>query len=426
MAELTDPFLEVKWGYVEGEDGWGDGLNEDLIKLAFFQNKRINGSVSSLPGSPVNGDAYFLTTDQRVYYRANFVWYSSPVPVGAEFIIKSTEEKVYYDGTATLQEYSSDFPGGLELANVTKALAVTEGLAIRGALDNDPATALQAQDSRAVLQNLSGAIAAILGFTQSSSVLRLENRQRSGNIRASGLNAAGDTVEFFTLNPVTGAVELDFDSTPVLRTVDTASGGVEVFNNSSWERVLTETADGATYAKLDGTNLFTQLNADNIRIDGNTISSTDTDGDVVVDPDGTGQFLYRTNEVADREIGSFSAAYTGFSSDPTHTVLWTRVGPQVTLMVDASSTGTSNATSFTITNLPAGIIPTEDQEVFCSGLIDDIGANLAGICTIDNSGVMTFNLLEVSGSNISTQGAFTNTGNKGIGDNFQITYTLDS
>ena len=36
------------------------------------------------------------------------------------------------------------------------------------------------------------------------------------------------------------------------------------------------------------TGTFTQLNTDNIRIDGNTISSTDTNGNITLDPNGTG------------------------------------------------------------------------------------------------------------------------------------------
>ena len=35
---------------------------------------------------------------------------------------------------------------------------------------------------------------------------------------------------------------------------------------------------------------FTQTNTDNIRIDGNTISSTNTDGDILVTPNGAGEF----------------------------------------------------------------------------------------------------------------------------------------
>ena len=42
---------------------------------------------------------------------------------------------------------------------------------------------------------------------------------------------------------------------------------------------------GANSLKVD------QWNVDNIRIDGGTISSTDTDGDVTVDPNGTGRLV---------------------------------------------------------------------------------------------------------------------------------------
>ena len=42
------------------------------------------------------------------------------------------------------------------------------------------------------------------------------------------------------------------------------------------------------------TGTFTQLNTDNIRIDGNTISSTDTNGDITLDPNGTGDVVVKT------------------------------------------------------------------------------------------------------------------------------------
>ncbi len=44
--------------------------------------------------------------------------------------------------------------------------------------------------------------------------------------------------------------------------------------------------NGGTFA---GAVTVPQLNADNIRLDGNTISSTDTNGDITLDPDGTGK-----------------------------------------------------------------------------------------------------------------------------------------
>ena len=42
---------------------------------------------------------------------------------------------------------------------------------------------------------------------------------------------------------------------------------------------------------LNGTVDFTKLDVDNITIDGNTISSTDTNGDINITPDGTGDVV---------------------------------------------------------------------------------------------------------------------------------------
>ena len=45
------------------------------------------------------------------------------------------------------------------------------------------------------------------------------------------------------------------------------------------------------------TGTFTQLNSDNIRVDGNTISSTDTNGDITLDPNGTGDTIVASGNV---------------------------------------------------------------------------------------------------------------------------------
>ena len=42
---------------------------------------------------------------------------------------------------------------------------------------------------------------------------------------------------------------------------------------------------------------LTQLDVDNLRLDGNTLSSTDTNGDVVIDPDGTGDVQVTSGDV---------------------------------------------------------------------------------------------------------------------------------
>jgi len=65
---------------------------------------------------------------------------------------------------------------------------------------------------------------------------------------------------------------------------DTANNILKIRNedNDAWISVL----------YLDQTNdAVTQFDVDNIRIDGNTISSTDTNGDITFDPDGTGDVI---------------------------------------------------------------------------------------------------------------------------------------
>lgn len=61
--------------------------------------------------------------------------------------------------------------------------------------------------------------------------------------------------------------------------------GNSSLTNSSVTIGSTTIALGATSTGLSG---VTQLNVDNIRIDGNTISSTDTNGNIILDPNGTG------------------------------------------------------------------------------------------------------------------------------------------
>ena len=50
------------------------------------------------------------------------------------------------------------------------------------------------------------------------------------------------------------------------------------------------------------TGTFTQLNSDNIRIDGNTISSTDTNGDITLDPNGTGDTIIASGNLGVGEV----------------------------------------------------------------------------------------------------------------------------
>src|SRR6185503_13478000 len=56
------------------------------------------------------------------------------------------------------------------------------------------------------------------------------------------------------------------------------------------------------------------------------------------------------------DTSTFTATYTGFTAGVTCTATWSRVGKLVSLFF-CTATGTSNATSFTMTGLPSAIQP---------------------------------------------------------------------
>lgn len=102
MTQQTSPFLEGKYGWSLGESGWNFGMDENLLKFSFLFDKNINGIVSSLPVA-VNGDSYFLTTDNRLYFAVGSTYYSSPTPKWFEVTIKGSGDKWLFNGTSMTQ-----------------------------------------------------------------------------------------------------------------------------------------------------------------------------------------------------------------------------------------------------------------------------------------------------------------------------------
>lgn len=91
---------------------------------------------------------------------------------------------------------------------------------------------------------------------------------------------------------------------------------------------------------------------------------------------------------------SFTGTFTGCSSNPTPTINYTVVGNVVTLDVPLA-TCTSNATSKTITGMPAGIRPATAKRSMTWNS-DNAGANTASIVDLATSGVLS---LFVGGGN---------------------------
>lgn len=134
MPQKTSPFLEGKWGWNLGEDGWNSGADENWLKFSYMFDRNVDGIVSSLPPA-VNGTAYFNTVDNRFYFVVDGTYYSSPCPKWFVFVIKTTGEQYIFNGTSAVL-----LPSVVDLDNrVDEVELVTAGLkSIRyyGAVDN--------------------------------------------------------------------------------------------------------------------------------------------------------------------------------------------------------------------------------------------------------------------------------------------------
>jgi hypothetical protein len=160
MTQQTSPFLEGKFGWDYGEDGWNTGMDENLLKFSFMFDRNVDGVVSSLP-TVVNGQSWFLTTDNRLYFAVGGTFYSSPTPKWFQFTIKSTGVVYQFNGTTVdVVDSLSQLDTRLDAVEVTVSGLGTAAFedvgyfATQGALDSATAQANNYTDTlRSDLQN---------------------------------------------------------------------------------------------------------------------------------------------------------------------------------------------------------------------------------------------------------------------------------
>jgi len=114
------------------------------------------------------------------------------------------------------------------------------------------------------------------------------------------------------------------------------------------------------------------------------------------------------------EEATFTATATGMTTAPTGTVSFTRVGNVVTLNLPAIS-GTSNATTFTLTGGPTSMRPATQKAVMVR-VQDNSGAISFALATIETTGVITL-YKDAAGT------AFTGTGTKAVAA-ISLSYTI--
>lgn len=94
------------------------------------------------------------------------------------------------------------------------------------------------------------------------------------------------------------------------------------------------------------------------------------------------------NTLDDYRETTFTATATGMTTTPTGTVTAVRCGNLVTMVIP-SITGTSNATTFTLTGMPATLRPSGSSRIVLCRVQDNTGAIALGMAVIDSGGTIT-------------------------------------
>lgn len=102
MAQQQSPWLEGAYGWNFGEGGWNTGMDSNLLKFSFMFDRNVDSVVAFLP-SAVNGQAHFLTTDNRLYFAVGTTYFSTPTPKWFEFKDRSTGNTYQFNGTNAIQ-----------------------------------------------------------------------------------------------------------------------------------------------------------------------------------------------------------------------------------------------------------------------------------------------------------------------------------
>jgi len=131
--------------------------------------------------------------------------------------------------------------------------------------------------------------------------------------------------------------------------------------------------------------------------------------------------IFGAKQVITGESGVFVGTLLGITATVTTNISYSRQGSIVSLFLTGPLVGTSNTTQMTITGLPTTLRPANAKSVPCS-LVDNTVPNVAGLASVFG-GTISFYVL--SGAAYSITG-FTASGTKGLGQDWCISYPVDS
>ena len=112
MPQLTSPFLDIKYGWNEGEGGWKAGMDSILLKFSYLLDNNVDAIVSSVPQPAVNGTAYFNTTDNLIYFVVAGTYQITPIPKWFTFKLRADGSLYQFTGSTTVLLPSNAALGG--------------------------------------------------------------------------------------------------------------------------------------------------------------------------------------------------------------------------------------------------------------------------------------------------------------------------
>ena len=165
------------------------------------------------------------------------------------------------------------------------------------------------------------------------------------------------------------------------------------------------TASNGFVAILDQNRKVDQWNVDNITIDGNTISSTDTDGDINLDPNGTG------------EVSIPDDTYLTFGASKDTKIRYDETTDD-RLEVEGADWNYADGVAISISDVTASSSPTTGALTVTGGVGFATDLNVGGAVDIDldlnvdggdiTTNQTTFNLLNTNATTVNALGAATN------------------
>lgn len=103
MPATTSPFFGINYGWLTGESGWGDPVNDNFKALSFLDKGSVDSFVASLPLSPSEGDSVIYTFDNQMYIRIGGGWFFISPEEGMEINETSTGKRYRFSSSSWVE-----------------------------------------------------------------------------------------------------------------------------------------------------------------------------------------------------------------------------------------------------------------------------------------------------------------------------------